>query len=189
MMAGCGGAPAVPGHIQVLAACSAPHPAAHHRSALLRVALACTLPWCSGCAACTREACPHSPSALPQVAVQLLRMLSSQAAHLRGLSEELAVQQWLAEVDGHTDDAVPAQASPRNCCFTLANSKRQAQRMCHSQCGAVVGLRLHTWAPCCTMHVVCATIVSLTCSQTTLRLVSGKLVFGMVLAGYAYIAD
>ena len=133
-----------------------------------------SLPWCSGCAACV--ACPHSPSALPQVAVQLLRMLSSQAAHLRGLSEELAVQQWLAEVDGRTEpDAVPAQASPQKCCFTLANSKRQAQRMRHSQCGAVVGLRLHTWAPCCTMHAVWAKLVSLTCSQTTLRLVVGGL--------------
>ncbi len=107
---------AVPGHTQVLAAYSAPLSAANHPSALLQVhwPASCT-GWCSTRAACV--ACPHSPSALPQVAVQLLRLLSSQAAHLRGLSEELAVQHWLAEVDGRTGpDAVPAQASLWGCC-------------------------------------------------------------------------
>ena len=103
---------------------------------------------CSSCAAC--GACPHSPSALPQVAVQLLRMLNGQAAHLRGLSEELAVQQWLAEVDGRLGpDAVPAQASPRGCCSWLANSRQQAHWICHSQWGcdqakaAPLGSELH----------------------------------------------
>ena len=117
--------------------------------------LVAPLPWCSKCAACV--ACPPSPSALLQVAVQLLRMLSSQAAHLRGLSEELAVQQWLAEVDGHSGpDPVPAQASLWEC--WLANSRQQAQWLCQSQWGCGQAEAVHLGSvlrhACCLRQVL-----------------------------------